>query len=140
MRPQNCKDGRKSRGKEQMDRNVPIVSELPNLVIAWSQLGINGQDSGDSASGMAIVKANEFNYDSYLIISDAKRRRSSNGLLPIVGLEEVDIIIMMENSDVPKNGPAVGPVTETNELLKMELSWIRPPTNSSGSCRPGQAK
>ena len=91
-----------------MDRNVPIVSELPNPVIAWSQLGINGQDSKDSASGMAILKANEFNYDSHLIISDAKRRRSSNGPLPIVGLEEVDIITTMENSDVPKNGPAVG--------------------------------
>lgn len=56
---------------------------------------------------MTIVKANEFNYDSQLTISEAKRRRSSNGPLSIVGREEVGTIPMMENSDVPKNGPAV---------------------------------
>lgn len=63
---------------------------------------------------MAIVKANDGNYDSQLIISDAKRRRSSNGPLPIVGHEELVTIPIMEISDVPKNGPAVGPANQAH--------------------------
>ena len=110
----SAKDGNKSRGKEQMDRNVPITLEPPTLVRGWSQMGINGQNSGDFTSGMAIVKANEFNYDFQLIISDAKCRSSSNGPLLIVGCKEMGTIPMMENLDVLKNGPAVGPVNQAH--------------------------
>ena len=75
----------KSRGKEQMVRHVPIVSALHNPDITCSQLSINGQEMGASASGMVIFKANEVKYDSQLIISDAKRKRSGNGPLPLMG-------------------------------------------------------
>ena len=80
----------KSRGKEQMVRQVPIVSALPNPDITCCQLSINGKEMGASASGMVIFKANEVKYDSQLIISDAKHKRSSNGPLPLMGPEEVD--------------------------------------------------
>ena len=63
---------------------------------------------------MAIVKANEVNYDFQLIISEAKCRRSSNGPLPIMGQEELVTIPIMEISDVPKNGPAMGPENQAH--------------------------
>ena len=91
-----------------MDGIVPINSKLSNSPTACSQLGLNGQDSREFARGTAILKENEINYDSQLIISYAKQMRSYNGPHPIVGLEEVDNITMMESSDVPKNEPAVG--------------------------------
>ncbi|KAH9779368.1 reverse transcriptase domain-containing protein [Citrus sinensis] len=105
----SANDGSKSRGKEQMVRHVPTVSKLPNPDITYSQLSINGQEMGASASGMVIIKANAVKYDSQFIISDAKRRRSGNGPLPIVGPEEVDTSTSMEGLDAPKNGPTVGP-------------------------------
>ncbi|KAH9779367.1 reverse transcriptase domain-containing protein [Citrus sinensis] len=69
----SANDGSKSRGKEQMVRHVPTVSKLPNPDITYSQLSINGQEMGASASGMVIIKANAVKYDSQFIISDAKR-------------------------------------------------------------------
>ncbi|XP_024033517.1 uncharacterized protein LOC112095650 [Citrus clementina] len=102
----SAKTGNKSRGKEQVGGNVPTFAEPPTLVRGWSQMESNGQNLRDPTSGMPIVKANDVNYDSQLIISDAKRRRSSNGPLPIVGHEELVTIPIMEISDVSKNGPA----------------------------------
>ncbi|KAH9802749.1 reverse transcriptase domain-containing protein [Citrus sinensis] len=55
----SAKTGNKSRGKEQVGGNVPTFAEPPTLVRGWSQMESNGQNSGDPASGMAIVKAND---------------------------------------------------------------------------------
>lgn len=52
------KDGSKSRGNEPMDGIVPINSKLSNSPTACSQLGLNGQDSMEFASGTTILKEN----------------------------------------------------------------------------------
>ena len=90
-------------------QNLPLLSEVR---VKWELMA---RIRGDPTSGMTIVKANEFNYDSQLIISEAKRRRLSNGPLSIMGREEVGTIPMMENLDVPKNGPAMGPVNQAHQ-------------------------
>lgn len=97
-----------------MDGIVPINSKLSNSTTACSQLGLNGQDSKEFASGTTLLKENEINYDSQLIIPDAKQKRWHNGPHPIVGLEEVDNTTMMESSDVAKNKPAVGLVNQAH--------------------------
>ena len=110
----SAKYGSKSRGKEKMDSYGPTGLEIPKSDITCHQMGINSKDMGGSASGMASTKAFEPSYDSQLILSEAKRRRSNHGSLLIVGQEEMDNPTQLEIVDAPKNGPAVGPVNQAH--------------------------
>ncbi|KAH9726440.1 reverse transcriptase domain-containing protein [Citrus sinensis] len=102
----SAKYGSKLRGKEKLNSYGPMDLEIAKSDITCNQMGINGKDMGDSARGMVSIKSIENSYDSQLIISEAKRRRSNHGSLLIVGQEEVDNLTQLENVNAPKNGPA----------------------------------
>lgn len=107
-------DGSNLRGKEKIDRYGPMGLEIPNSDRTCNHKGINGKVMEGSGSGMALIQASNTSYDSHLIISEAKRRRSNHGPLFIAGQEETDNPTPMENIDAPKNGPAVGPVHQAH--------------------------
>lgn len=75
---------------------------------------LNRQDFGESANVMALIKENEAEYDSELIVSDTKRRRSQLGQQGSVDLEDSNNVNMMEIITGPKNGSAVGPVNQAH--------------------------
>lgn len=72
-------DDRESRGKEVVDGNMQIQKKSPIFPIINSQMCFNGQDFGESVNIMALLIENEAEYDSELIVSDTKQRRSQLG-------------------------------------------------------------
>ena len=76
MASKSVYDDKESSGKHAANGNMSMHKERPNFPIITSQTIFNGQDLGDSANIMALLKENEAEYDSALIVSDTKRRRS----------------------------------------------------------------
>ncbi|KAH9684395.1 reverse transcriptase domain-containing protein [Citrus sinensis] len=96
MATKSVHDDKESRGKNAADGNVPMHKESPIFPIINSQMGFNGQDFGDSANIIALLKENKAEYDSALIVLDTKRRRSQFGQQSSVGRDDSSNSNMMD--------------------------------------------
>ena len=114
MASKSVSDVKKPSGMHAANGNVAMYKESPHFPITNSQMVFNGQDIGVSANIMAFLKENEAEYDSALIVSDTKRRRSQIGQPSSVGRDDSSSSDMMEITTNPKNGLAVGPVNQAH--------------------------
>ena len=107
-------DGSKSRRKEIMVENMPLTKEIVIPLTSCRQTCLNGKNVGDSANTTILLKKNAEDYDSQLIISDVKRKRSQVGPQTPVSHEDPTTTQLMEITEDTKNGPAVGPKTQAH--------------------------
>ena len=89
-------DGSKSRRKEVMVWNLPLTKEIVIPPTSCRKMCLNGKDAGDYANVMVLLKENAEDYDSELIISDAKKIRSQVGPQTPMGLEDSTTTQLME--------------------------------------------
>ena len=111
-------------------RNEPLEMEASNFgnksnsgsvmimdaIMASKSVSDVKKPSGMHAAdgNVAMHKENEAEYDSALIVSDTKRRRSQIGQPSLVGRDDSSRSDMMEITTNPKNGVAVGLVNQAH--------------------------